>query len=938
MAGVLDLPTLVQKVRMEANTSDAEREVQGSMTRIGSSMMKVGAGMTAGLTVPIVGLVASGVKAASDLAESSSKVGVVFEGNADRVKAFASTAAEQLGMSEQAALEAAGTFGNLFRALGVGTEPAAEMSTNLVQLAADLASFNNVNPEDALIALRAGLLGEAEPLRKFGVSLSQARIESEALSSGLVKGTGDATKITDATLKFEAAQKKLAEAQHGTPDPAKAAAAEKALASARDAASKSSIDIAAAERAVNEARAKNGPGSTQVKAAEDRLAKARLGGDAAARKVTEAQAKLDAARSGGKADADELAKLTNDVAKAEEAMGKATAGTVPELTAAQKAQAAYSIIQKDTALAQGDFERTSGGLANQQRILAAQFVDAKAGLGQVFLPLVLKVTTGVNKLLGEFKGLSPEMKKWVGIVAGVAAAAGPLLIVGGKLAKSFEAIKSVIGGGSFLLGLGPLLPVVLAVAAAGFVIFKNWDKIKPVLEKVADQARYLFDVFKNAMKAGDAFGLTGKDGLEGKVAVAGKAVGDFVGKARLLFAAFKVGLKGGDSFFGAKGFAGDAVKAGKIVADVLGKVVDFVKTYWKPIVIGAFIAFAGPVLATAALLVVLWKRFEVVRTVVSTVVRFFLDTFVPTLVKVGQVVARWVGNVVDFFREIAPQVKEAFGHIVNVIQFVFAAIWDVVQTALGVLAALWRAWGDDIWNIVKAIFRTLGEVIRGALEVVKGIIKTVLAVINGDWGAAWDGLKGIVDGVWDAIFGVLRGAKDIIESIFGGIASTVSEVWRGVWDGIKSTASDGWKNLVKFVLNPMIEGFNKAIDGLNLVNPFADIPHIPTITVATETKGGGEGPRGMALGGSFNPGDFTLTGERGPELQMRRFPGSVLSANRLEGLLQEMVSTGGGGGGGVTFAPTIHTVDRPSGERLGRDMAWGLVQAQGRPMPSRTGG
>ena len=900
MAGVLDLPTLVQKVRMQADTKDAERDVESASSRIGSKMMKVGAGLTLGVTVPIIGLAKSGVAAASDLAESSSKVGVVFEENADKVKKWAETSATSMGMAQQVALEAAGTFGNLFRALGVGTDDAAKMSTNLVQLAADLASFNNVNPEDVLIALRSGLVGEAEPLRKFGVSLSEARIEAEAVASGVVKAEGSTTKITDATLKYEAAQKKLAEAQKGGVDPAKQAAGEKALATARDQVTKTGIDLAAAEREAAEARAKFGVGSKQATAADDKVAKARLAAEAATRKVAEAQGKLTAAQ--GKADPDKLAKATNDVAKAQEALDKATEGTVPKLTAAQKAQAAYNIIQKDTVLAQGDFERTSDGLANQQRILAAQFTDAKAGIGQVFLPLVLKATTAVNKLLGEFKGLSPQMKKLVGIGAGVAAALGPVLVIGGKLAKSFELIKTAIGGGSFLLGLGPLLPVVLAVAGAGYLIWKNWSKVEPVLEEIVGGAKQVLAIFQKREFVGGPF-EEDSPFIEG------------------VFRARDAAVKLVDVFHDK-------------VLPVIGKVVDFVKDHWKPIVIGGFILLGPPILAVGALLVVLYKRFQFVRDVVSTVVDFFAHDFVPMLETVGRVVKRWVDNVVGFFRSIWPDVKEAFEHIANVIQFVFAGIWDQVQTFLGIIAALWRAWGDDLWNIVKAIFRTLGEVIRGALEVVKGIIKTVLAVINGDWGKAWDGLKGIVDGVWDAIFGVLRGAKDILESLFGGIASTISEVWRGVWDGIEDIAMQGWKNLVRFVLNPMIEGFNNAIDGLNVLNPFGDVKHIPLISVEEKSTGGGGGGQvlHLAKGGDFSAGDVTLTGEKGPELQMRRFPGSVLSASRTEGLLKELVANGSTRVGGEVYRVEVTTVDRPSGERLGRDIAWGLTQARGRPL------
>jgi hypothetical protein len=54
------------------------------------------------------------------------------------------------------------------------------MSQKMVTLAADMASFNNADPAETLDALRAGLAGETEPLRRFGVSLSgDARLQAK---------------------------------------------------------------------------------------------------------------------------------------------------------------------------------------------------------------------------------------------------------------------------------------------------------------------------------------------------------------------------------------------------------------------------------------------------------------------------------------------------------------------------------------------------------------------------------------------------------------------------------------------------------------------------------------------------------------------------------------------------------------------------------------
>ena len=66
------------------------------------------------------------------------------------------------------------------------------------------------------------------------------------------------------------------------------------------------------------------------------------------------------------------------------------------LTAQQKVLAAQKVIYEQTGDAQGDFARTSDGLANKQRILAAEFENIKATIGEVLLPMVLRLVTFIT--------------------------------------------------------------------------------------------------------------------------------------------------------------------------------------------------------------------------------------------------------------------------------------------------------------------------------------------------------------------------------------------------------------------------------------------------------------------------------------------------------------------------------------------------------------
>lgn len=164
---------------------------------------KIAAGFVVGQgLLKLPGLFSSTVSAASDLAEAGSKVNVVFGPDAVEVTQFAKLA-DNIGLSDQAALSATGTFGNLFVSMGMPTDQAADMSVEIVKLAADLASFNNIEIADALQKLQAGLVGETEPLRALGVNLSADAVAAKALEMGLAATKAELTAADKATASYK---------------------------------------------------------------------------------------------------------------------------------------------------------------------------------------------------------------------------------------------------------------------------------------------------------------------------------------------------------------------------------------------------------------------------------------------------------------------------------------------------------------------------------------------------------------------------------------------------------------------------------------------------------------------------------------------------------------------------------------------------------------
>jgi hypothetical protein len=263
MAGqsrTLKLSILADVDKLKQSLNVGSKDVDGFAGKIGDFSKKAAlafAAVAAAAGAMAIKIGVDAVKAASDLSETISKVGVLFGDTADDIEKFADGAASSLGQTKQQALDAAATFATFGKSAGLSGKDLSKFSIDFVKLSSDLASFNNTSPEQAINAIGSALRGEAEPLRQYGVLLDDASLRQAALELGIISTTKNA------------------------------------------------------------------------------------------------------------------------------------------LTPQQKVLAAQALIYKQTGTAQGDFERTSDGLANKTRILTAQLENAKTTIGEALLPIVLELANFV---------------------------------------------------------------------------------------------------------------------------------------------------------------------------------------------------------------------------------------------------------------------------------------------------------------------------------------------------------------------------------------------------------------------------------------------------------------------------------------------------------------------------------------------------------------
>lgn len=144
------------------------------------------------------------VELASDANETLNLLDAAFGANSQAVQDWSADFAGAAGRSEFGMREMSGQLGAVLNPLmEKNQEVAAEMSTTFAGLAVDLGSFFNTADDQALNALRSGLTGEAEALKKFGVVMNDSTLSAFALSTGIKTNIKDMSIAEKTALRYE---------------------------------------------------------------------------------------------------------------------------------------------------------------------------------------------------------------------------------------------------------------------------------------------------------------------------------------------------------------------------------------------------------------------------------------------------------------------------------------------------------------------------------------------------------------------------------------------------------------------------------------------------------------------------------------------------------------------------------------------------------------
>lgn len=775
-------------------------------------------------------------KLGSDLNEVQSVVNVVFPNMTEKVNEFSKKAVKTAGLSETMAKKYVGLFGSMAKQFNFTESQAYDMSTQLTQLAGDVASFYNISQDLAYIKLKSVFSGETETLKDIGVVMTQNALDEYALANGYGKTTSAMTEQEKVALRLAFVQKQLSAASGDfirTSDSwaNQVRVMQLQIQSLKATVGQGLINIfTPVIKVINILLAKLATVANAFKSFTELItgnkSSGQTGASGAGLTGTDLSATEDAY--GSAADgADSLADATQNVTDST----KDSTGALKKQNKALKKNIALfdelNVIGKD-----------SSDTSNSTKTPAI----ADTGIGDIS-----------NVDYGKLADVSDEADKATSAV--------------GRLAKKLKELGDIFKGG-FFEGLGDYKPMLNELISDLGNIKKYLTDIftDPDVEKAASE--FAKKVVKNL---GKITGSIAKVGLTLATALVG-GIESYLSKnvdriKKFIVKMFDVAGEIADEIGDLSAVFADifSVFGGQTTQNIIGSVIQIISD-----TVMTAMTLTGQMLRDSInlLLVPLQENAELIKQTIENTLQP-IETVITAIADAWQIamdelIAMYDAHIKPFFGSLASGLSEILtvflnaynSYIVPVLDQLAAKISEIMAGPVGdaihnaieligkivdVLKLLWESVlvplvefiiGNVapqiasalsiVGNVFLELFASVAEVVAGILKALGGVIDFIVGVFTGDWKRAWEGIKNIFKGVLEALVGI---AKVPIN----GVIALINGMIRGIISGVNTAI--GVLNHLKIKVPNWVPKIGGSTWGFTI--PTMTAPQIPYLAKGT---------------------------------------------------------------------------------------------------------
>lgn len=802
----------LQKVQQQ--TKKATSAVEKQTEKIKSAFGKIGKAVAVAFSVTaLISFGKSCIELGSDLAEVQNVVDVTFGAMSETINHFARDALEQFGLSETSAKKYTSTLGAMLKSMGIATNQAAEMSMEMAGLAADMASFYNLETDVAFEKIRSGISGETEPLKQLGINLSVANLEAYALSQGMTKAYSAMSQQEQAILRYNYLLSVTADAQGDFARTSDGWANQVRILTERFNALKAAIGqgliavLTPVIRVLNQLLAKI---LTVTDAFSNFIAKITGKNTKTTTSVNEMGGALDSATDSAGSLSGATDKAGKSAKKAEEAFhGLASFDEIHSLTKAAEDSgsdgsgggggggASGGALSESIVDAANEADATLNPVLekiwNRMKELAELFKKGfKAGLGDVTLEPLKQAIEGIKKSLKEIwtdpavlQAANNFLNTWaysLGQQAGAAASIGITIatnLLGGLnkyLDQNKERIKQHIVS-----------------------MFDISSEIVKMQGDFAQAAANIFSVFggENGQQVtANIIGIFANAAM-GAAEIGAKLYRDITDIITRPFIdnqdKFKTALDGTLGVL--SGFLGNIKQ---VVDDTFSKANEVYDQHVAPM----FSSLAAGLSSITGKLLDAYNSYILpVLEGLQAKVKPLIDEHIQPAINKG---LELIGKIADAIKDIWEQTLQPFIE------------WFIATVAPYIAAAL-----DTVGSVFLTVAGVVADVIGNIFDALGGLIDFIAGVFTGDWQRAWEGIKtffsaiwdaikNIVSAVWSAIKAIISTALGVISSVISAVLNTIKTIFSTIWEAIKTLINTVW-NAIKSIISTTINTISTII-------------------------------------------------------------------------------------------------------------------------------
>jgi uncharacterized protein YbdZ (MbtH family) len=457
----------------------------------------------------------------------------------------------------------------------------------------------------------------------------------------------------------------------------------------------------------------------------------------------------------------------SDATVKSEAMAQTGKTNADSLTNQEKATAILSIITRDGAAAMGDFARTSGGLANQQKILSATWDDAKAALGNLLYGPATAFTGWLIDIIPKvqaFGGWIADNSYWLGPMAvGIGAVATAV----GVWTVGQWALNAALAANPIGLVIVALAGIVAALVTAYTTSETFRNIVNAVFSAVGAAGMWLWT---NALQP--AFQYIGDHWRT--ILTAMVWTWD-----NLLHPAWNV----------------IAAVATWLWANVLQPTFQYIGDHWRTILTAMLWAWDN-------ILHPMWDALATVAMVLWT--------------NVLQPVFQWIG---DHWHNIVQFMKDVWDNILHPMWDLLAAVLNLLW--VGVIKPIFDIIGFE-WQLILLAMKVAWEVILQPMWALLGwtlkalwdtILHPIFDVIGFTWNALMWAMKLVYDGVLHPMMEAFKTVVQSVQTVFENVTKGID----AAWSRLRGIAAAPVNFVVRTVLRDgLFSAWNWVLDQLGI--------------------------------------------------------------------------------------------------------------------------